>query len=268
MSRACGVLRLTRNFGSTAAVLAGMEAASGDAVAAISADLQDPPELLHTMIAHWRQGCEVVLAVRDQREDPFTARLLSDGFYAVYRRLAQCRCRHAGSISSCSARRAAQQVLAAAGPHEYLMGLILWLGYAPVLVPYHRRAREKRHGRSMWTLLRRLKYAMDGFVGFSATPLRLATRAGLLLCVAAAALPAARVHFGWKMSGEGFATIFLVLLALGVQLIATGILGEYLWRLLEEVRRRPRYLVDRRVEGVRKAISNEARIPSNGQGQR
>lgn len=249
------VLRLTRNFGSTAAVLAGMEESRGDAVAAIAADLQDPPELLHTMLQRWRGGAEVVLAVRDQREDPLHARLLADGFYAAYRRLAQPQMPARGFDFFLLGRQAADQVVASAGPNEYLMGLILWLGFEPVFLPYCRRRRAARHGRSMWTFARRLKYAVDGFVGFSPLPLRLATFAGVLLFVAAPALGIGVSLVPSIMSVERIVSLVVVMLALAVQLLATGILGEYLWRLLDEVRRRPRFVVDRRGEA-----SNDLRI--------
>jgi glycosyltransferase involved in cell wall biosynthesis len=240
------VLRLTRNFGSTAAVLAGMEHARGDAVAAIAADLQDPPELLYTMLQRWRDGAEVVLAVRDQREDPLHARLLSDGFYAAYRRLAQPGMPARGFDFFLLGRRAADQVVASAGPNEYLMGLILWLGYEPILLPYSRRRRAARHGRSMWTFPRRVKYAVDAFVSFSPLPLRFATLAGVLLCFAAVALGVARLVLPWPIAVERIVILLVVMFVLGVQLIAIGVLGEYLWRLLEEVRRRPRFVVDQR----------------------
>jgi chromate transport protein ChrA len=107
----------------------------------------------------------------------------------------------------------------------------------------------------MWTLPRRFNYAIDGLVGYSSAPLRFATLAGVLLCLATVILPVAHLNLRWHISVE----MLLLVFALGIQLIATGIVGEYLWRLLEEVRRRPRFLVDRRVEGGR---TNDSRAAS------
>jgi dolichol-phosphate mannosyltransferase len=241
------VVKLVRNFGSNSALLAGLEYARGDAVAAIAADLQDPPELIADMLGHWRAGRRVVLATRTSRDDPWLTRVLAEAFYALFRRLALPAMPEHGFDFFLIDRHVRDLVLELPERNAYLMGMLLWLGFEPALVPYHRQAREHRFGSSMWTLSRKLKYFADAFAAFSFAPLRLATLAGVLLGLAgfgyALAVVAGKLC-GWSAL-EGWSSLMVVLLLVsGVQLCMLGVFGEYLWRNLEESRRRPRYLVE------------------------
>jgi glycosyltransferase involved in cell wall biosynthesis len=245
------VVKLLRNFGSTAALLAGLAHARGDAVAAIAADLQDPPELLDAMLDRWRRGRKVVLAARETRDDPGLTALLSDLFYAAFRRFAIPTMPRRGFDFFLIDRRVCDLIAEFPEANTYLMGLILWVGFEPAVVPYHRSGREVRFGRSMWSLSRKLKYFADAFVAFSYAPVRIASVMGASLGLAGLAYAVVVVLerlFRDKVV-EGWSSLMVVLLvASGAQLMMTGVLGEYLWRNLEQARGRPRYIIDRVVE--------------------
>jgi polyisoprenyl-phosphate glycosyltransferase len=254
------IVKLSRNFGSNPAIIAGLSAATGDAVAAIAADLQDPPELIHDMLAHWRDGAKVVLAVRKGRQDPGLVSFLSSVFYALFRRFAIASMPAGGFDSFLIDRQVCDLVRGFGETNMYIMGLILWLGFKPVELPYIRGPRPARYGRSMWSFTKRIKYFIDSFVAFSYFPIRIASVLGIVLSfiglIYAAVVIFARVVRGYQP--EGWASLMVVVLVVsGVQLFIMGILGEYLWRTLDVARRRPQFVVER-VLGFRNAES-EAR---------
>jgi len=245
------IVKLSRNFGSNAALLAGLDQARGDVVAAIAADLQDPPELIDDMLVQWRQGHKVVLAVRQSREDPGLNSLMSDTFYALFRRFAIPTMPKRGFDFFLIDRQVCNLIKGIQESNAYLMGLILWLGFDPAVIYYHRRQREKRYGRSMWTLARKFKYFIDSFVAFSYLPVRASSLIGVSLSLIgilyALVVIIARLFFG--VHAEGWASLMVVLLIVsGAQLLMIGVLGEYLWRNLDETRRRPRFIIERTVE--------------------
>ena len=245
------VVRLSRNFGSNAALLAGLSHAGGDAIATISADLQDPPETLDAMLVHWRAGKRVVLAARDGRDDPALDVLLANVFYRLFRRFAIPTMPKQGFDFFVIDRRVRDLLLQIQESNAYLMGLVLWLGFDPAVVPFHRQERAKRYGTSMWTLGRKLKYFIDSFVAFSYGPIRAASLLGLLISVAGLgyALFIVVAHFAFDLKVQGWASLMVVLLIVsGAQLLVMGIIGEYLWRNLDETRRRPRFIVDEVLE--------------------
>lgn len=242
------IVELSRNFGSNAAIMAGMAHARGDAVAVIAADLQDPPELIHDMLQHWRTGRRVVLAARDKRNDPGLTALFADAFYVLFRKFAIADMPKRGFDFFLIDRSVCDIVTSIQESNPYLMGLILWLGFKPVVLKYDRQEREKRYGRSMWTTARKIRYFVDCFVAFSYVPVRFASVTGIALSflglVYAAFIIASRLLYGTQV--EGWASLMTVLLVVsGVQMVMTGILGEYVWRNLEETRRRPRFVVGR-----------------------
>ncbi len=245
------IVKLSRNFGSNAALLAGLDESRGEVIGAIAADLQDPPELLDEMLGLWRDGKKVVLAARATREDPGLTSLLSDTFYALFRRYAIKTMPKRGFDFFLIDRQVCDLIKGIKESNAYLMGLILWLGFDPAVIYYHRRVREKRYGTSMWTLMRKIKYFIDSFVAFSYMPVRAASILGISLSVIGIAyaliVVISRLFFG--IQAEGWASIMVVLLIVsGAQLLMTGILGEYLWRNLDETRRRPRFVIERTVE--------------------
>ncbi|MGB8981393.1 MAG: glycosyltransferase family 2 protein [Anaerolineales bacterium] len=241
------IVKLSRNFGSNAALLAGLGQTRGDAVAAIAADLQDPPELIHDMLADWRQGHRVVLAARRSRDDELLTTLLADTFYALFRRFAIRTMPQHGFDFFLIDRQVCNLINSIQENNAYLMGLILWLGFSPKVLYYHRQAREKRYGPSMWTVAKKIKYFLDSFVAFSYFPVRAASVIGVLLSVAGLIYAAIVIalRLATSIQPEGWASLMIVVLIVsGVQMLMIGILGEYLWRNLDETRRRPRFIIE------------------------
>ncbi len=245
------VIKLSRNFGSNPAIMAGLSQAKGDAVAAIAADLQDPPELIHDMIELWRNNNKVVIAARRDREDPFPTSLLADTFYKLFRRYAIKTMPERGFDFFLIDQQVCGLINEIQENNAYLMGLILWLGFDPYVLYYDRQVREEKYGQSMWTMTKKLKYFVDSFVAFSYFPIRLASGLGmvfsLLGLVYAIWVIVARLFLG--IEAEGWASLMVVvLIAAGVQMLILGIIGEYMWRNLDETRRRPRFIIEKIIE--------------------
>jgi dolichol-phosphate mannosyltransferase len=241
------IVKLSRNFGSNAALLAGLGHTRGDAVAAIAADLQDPPELINDMLLDWRQGHKVVLAARQSRDDEFLTTLLADTFYSLFRRFAIKTMPEHGFDFFLIDRQVCDLINQIQENNAYLMGLILWLGFSPKVIYYHRQAREKRYGQSMWTAAKKIKYFLDSFVAFSYFPVRAASVIGIVLSAAGLVYAAIVIalRLATSVQPEGWASLMIVVLIVsGVQMLMIGILGEYLWRNLDETRRRPRFIVE------------------------
>ncbi len=246
------VIKLSRNFGSNAAFAAGLGHAKGDAVACIAADLQDPPELIDEMLVAWRRGSKIVLAARNGRDDSLLTSLLANTFYALFRRFAIKTMPKEGFDFFLLDGQAVKLINSIQESNVYLMGLILWLGFEPEVVYYRRRDRDAKYGTSMWTLFKKIKYFIDGFVAFSYTPVRACSLLGILVSffglLYAIGIVIGKLIFQFRV--EGWSSLMVVILIVsGVQMMMIGVLGEYLWRNLEETRRRPRYIVEKIVEG-------------------
>jgi dolichol-phosphate mannosyltransferase len=245
------VIKLSRNFGSNAAILAGLTYTKGAVVAAIAADLQDPPELIHDMLIKWREGNKVILAAREERDDPGLTSVIADTFYMLFRRFAIKTMPKRGFDFFLIDRQVCNLVTGIQENNAYLMGLILWMGFCPVVIPYHRRVREKKYGRSMWTFAKKLKYFVDAFVAFSYLPVRFASILGFVVSglgiLYALLIIVLRIVGG--VEPEGWSSLMVVVLLVGgVQMVMIGILGEYLWRTLDETRKRPRFIVEHILE--------------------
>ena len=237
-------LRLSRNFGSNAAILAGLSHAKGDCCVVIAADLQDPPELIPAMVQQWQADADIVLAVRRSRDDPFLTRLFAGIFNQSFRRLVFPDFPPNGFDFALVSRRVAGQIVAMNERNSYIFGQIMWVGFRRELVYYDRARREV--GQSRWTMTRKVKYFIDAFTAFSYLPIRVVTLMGILMALSgftwAAFVVVARL-LGW-IQPAGFAAVMVAVLILsGTQLIVSGLIGEYLWRVLEETRRRPVFLV-------------------------
>ena len=239
------VVKLTRNFGSMAAIQAGLTVARGDCVGMIAADLQDPPELFLEMLAHWRNGAKAVLAVRADREESLSQRFFSNSYYALIRRFALPSYPAGGFDFFLVDRQVVGDINRIREKNTNLMSLIFWLGYRPVLLPYVRRARGK--GVSRWTLAKKIKLFIDSFVAFSYVPIRFLSATGLLVATSAF-LYGGYVFYAWLVNDipvRGFAPLVIVLaFTAGLQMTMLGVLGEYLWRTLDETRRRPSFVID------------------------
>ena len=238
------VLRLVRNFGSNAAILAGLTYAKGDCTVMITADLQDPPELIVDMVARWKEGAQVVLAARIERHDPLLSRISGDAFNWLFKRLVFPNFPSRGFDFWLADKKVIDHLVKTAGPNTYVMGLLLWLGYPMETVTYTRS--ERPYGKSQWTLGKKVKYFLDAFIGFSYFPLRLASVIGIALAILgflyAAFIIVAKIVYGFP--AEGWTSLMVVLLLVsGTQLVMLGVLGEYVWRNLDESRRRPVFLV-------------------------
>ena len=239
------VLQLSRNFGHQIAITAGMDVAAGQAVIVMDADLQDPPEVILDMAARWREGYEVVYAVRAQREGetPFK-RKTATLFYGLQRRLADIDQPVEVGDFRLVDRKALDAFLLMRERNRYVRGMFSWVGYRQTAVPYVRASREA--GESKYPLRKMIRLALDGFVGFSTAPLRFALTLGLLM--AAASVLYGITAIAVKLSGmavvPGYASLLVTITFLaGVQLMVIGMVGQYVGRIYDEVRARPLYLV-------------------------
>jgi glycosyltransferase involved in cell wall biosynthesis len=238
------VIHLSRNFGHQAALTAGLEHARGDVVAMIDADLQDPPELIPRMIEQWEHGSDVVYAVREQRQGETAFKLATASwFYKLFDKLAQVDLEPNSGDFRVLDRRALDALLSMTERSRFLRGMTVWVGFTQTAVPYERDARSA--GETKYTLRKMLRFSLDAIASFSHLPLQLATYAGLLSAgIAFVAIP---VVLGLRLTDSylpGFGTItILILLIGGIQLIALGVIGEYVGRIYDEVKHRPLYIV-------------------------
>ncbi|MGD0050291.1 MAG: glycosyltransferase family 2 protein [Vulcanimicrobiaceae bacterium] len=239
------VVELSRNFGHQIAATAGLDIARGDAVVLIDADLQDPPELIPELVARWREGYDVVYAVRRNRkgESPFklfTARL----FYRVIRRLTNVEIPVDSGDFRLFSRRVVDALKSIRERHRFIRGLVSWVGYRQSAVTYDRDARFT--GTTKYPVSKMLRFAVDGITSFSDIPLRIATWFGFVVSAVAFGVALAeiaiRIFTGYNLPGYT-STIFAILFLGGVQLIGIGILGEYVGRIHDEVKGRPLYLL-------------------------
>jgi polyisoprenyl-phosphate glycosyltransferase len=248
------VVSLSRNFGHQTALTAGLDHASGNAVVMLDADLQDPPELITTMLDHWRAGCDVVYAVRRARAGESRFKLTTaHWFYALFDHLAQIDLRRDSGDFRLLDRRALEALLSMRERNRFLRGMTVWVGFTQAAVPYARDARYA--GTTKYSLGRMLRFSADAILSFSDRPLQLATLLGLLISTLAfVAIPVVIVLrvLGQYLPGFGTLTIAVLLLG-GIQLISIGIIGEYVGRIYDEVKGRPLYLVRsrRNLDGAR-----------------
>jgi polyisoprenyl-phosphate glycosyltransferase len=238
------VVHLSRNFGHQAALTAGLEHALGDVVAMIDADLQDPPELIPTMVARWEEGSDVVYAVRKQREGETAFKLATASwFYKLFDKLAQVDLEPNSGDFRLLDRRALDALLTMTERSRFLRGMTVWVGFTQTAVPYERDARHA--GETKYTLRKMLRFSLDAIASFSHLPLQLATYVGLFSAgLAFVAIPVVAVLrlSGSYLPGFGSLTIAILLLG-GIQLIALGVIGEYVGRIYDEVKHRPLYIV-------------------------
>lgn len=240
------IIKFSRNFGSHAACLAGLEYSTGDACTFIAADLQDPPELIQSMIDAWNAGCDVVIGVRERHQE--TSRFFPRLYYSLVRRFALSNMPAGGTDVFLVNRKVADAVISLAEKNTSIFGLILWSGFNQTVIRYKKLSRHR--GTSKWTLGKKIKLFLDTFVSFSYLPIRLISMIGILFALSGF-LYAFFIIFNRLFRAipvEGWSSTMVVLLVVsGVQLIMLGIIGEYLWRNFDESRKRPCYIVDSKV---------------------
>lgn len=244
------VVKLTRNFGQSPAIREGLRVARGRCIGIISADLQDPPELFLEMVAHWERGVKLVIAERTARDDGPLHGLISNLYWGMVGRYAL----HGfpkGGFDFCLIDRRLRDDLAGLGEKESpIFPLLFWLGYPHVTIPYTRRARSR--GRSQWTLGKKLALTVSTFINFTYLPVKLMALFGIAISVASLLYSSYVVAY-WFISGTGVpgwtTIVMLVSLLGGLILLSLSIIGEYLWRILDETRRRPGAVVERVVGG-------------------
>jgi dolichol-phosphate mannosyltransferase len=243
------VVTLSRNFGHQPAITAGVHHATGDCVILIDGDLQDPPEVIPEMIQKWKQGYQVVLGQRSSRTERGARGVGFRLFYPILRRFTDLQSAPDAGIFGLMDRVVVEEFNRLPERNRFIPGLRNWLGFRQSAVFYDRAARAA--GKPKQTLTRLIRYAADGMVSFSFRPLRAATWMGF--SVSGVSFVLAIFYFVTffafhKSSGGGFTTLILCVLFLGgVQLIAVGILGEYIGRIYEEVKQRPLYVVRERL---------------------
>ncbi len=237
---------LSRNFGKEAALSAGLDAARGDAVIPMDVDLQDPPELIETMVARWREGFPVVLARRsDRRSDGMMKRASANWFYRVHNRLADVALPENVGDFRLLDRRVVDVLRTLPENRRFMKGIFAWAGFRSAVVDYVRPAREE--GTSRFTPWRLWNLALEGITSFSTAPLRIWTYIGS--AIAGVSMLYALFIVGrvlWAgIDVPGYASLITVVLFLGgLQLIGLGVIGEYIGRIYLETKRRPVYVID------------------------
>ncbi len=242
------LIKLSKNFGSHLAILAGLENATGECATMISADLQDDPQIIIDMFEKWLNGNKVVLAVRKDREESLVQKAISNFYYSLMKKYALSNMPRGGFDCFLIDRQVINILTSIEEKNSSLMGQILWCGFKTAKIYYIRKAREIGHSR--WTLSKKIKLFIDSFTAFSYLPIKLITTLGFLIAsisfIYAIITLFNRLLLNIKV--EGWTTLMVVLLFLsGIQMMMLGIIGEYLWRNFDESRKRPPFIIEEKV---------------------
>jgi len=239
-------IRFARNFGSHTAIRCGLEHVHGQCAIVLAADLQDPPEVIANLLAKWQAGMQVVWAVRAQRENEKASTVgFARLYYFIMRWMVGIKDMPAtGADFFLIDHRVITALLQFNESNVSILALITWLGFRQDSITYNKQARQ--HGRSGWSLEKKLKLVVDSVTSFTYFPIRLISYTGF--AVALLGFLYALVVIGNALAGrtpEGWGALMVVVLVIGgIQLLTMGVLGEYLWRALDEARRRPRYWIE------------------------
>lgn len=242
------LLKFSRRFGQPMATLAGLQYSRGDAVIVMDVDLQDPPELVQTMVTKWREGYDVVLPQRRERTgEPWLKKLVAATGYKVINKIADVSIPPNTGDFRLMSRRVVEEVVRLKESHGFLRGMVAVVGFKQCLIPFDRPARfagETNYNRFFGSL----RIGFNGIFCFSTYALTLSTMAGFAIAITSFLI--ALAYLAMKLLGFPFpignpTIVILVLFLGGIQLISVGILGEYIGRIYEEVRSRPKYIVDR-----------------------
>lgn len=251
-------LRFARNFGHQAALTAGVDTARGTAVVIIDGDMQDPPEVIPEMVDRWREGFEVVYGQREDRDGETWFKLVTAKlFYRLLRGITNVDIPVDTGDFRLMGPRAVAAFRAMPERNRFIRGLVSWIGFSQTAVLYKRQARQA--GATKFPIRKMLRFALDGITSFSFFPLRLATWTGFgVSCFAFLYILVVLVLKATGVSWLGYTSLMASILFLGgVQLLMIGIMGEYLARIFDEVKRRPLYLVGESTDGVERVIPPE-----------
>lgn len=241
------LVKLSKNHGSYTAILAGLCYAMGDAYTFLAADLQDPPELIPQMYDEWKKhnGRDIIFSVRQSREDPLTTRMYAWFFYKIFRTFVLPEYPEKGYDCFFINKAQRDMIVAMAEKNSHLMAQIVWLGFGQHYIYYHRQRRK--HGKSRWTLFKKIKLAFDTFFGFSGRPLRIASLLGMSVSIVgillAVYIAIRKIYVDAPLLGIP-AIIVAILITGGLILMSVGIVGEYMWRNFDESRKRPVFVVE------------------------
>lgn len=241
------VIKLTRNFGQVQAILAGFRLARGKCVINISADMQDPPELISEMLSsHFNEGYEIVICSRESREETWFRRFTSQIFYKLMKKLSFPNMPEKGFDFALLGNNVKNLILKQGEANPFFQGQILWSGYPLKFIPYTRI--DRKIGESRWTLAKKIKYLLDGVMGYSYFPIRMMSVVGAIVAISGF-FYALAIFVDFFIRGnpvQGWAPLMILLLLLsGVQMLMLGIIGEYLWRTLDQVKNRPGYVIEK-----------------------
>jgi glycosyltransferase involved in cell wall biosynthesis len=241
------ILTLSRNFGQVTASIAGLKEVTGDAVVMMSADLQEPIEIIENMVHEWQKGNEIIICHRENREDSFFATLTSKFFYKLIR-FANPKMPKGGFDFVLLDRVAIDELNKFEEKNRFFQGDILWIGFGIKYLPYHRQKRTI--GKSQWTVSKKLKYFIDGVLNTSYIPIRMMSLLGMTTSLIGF-LYALLIIYGklFLNSGpfEGWTPIMVLILIIGgLIMLMLGIIGEYIWRIYDEVRKRPHYIIKKK----------------------
>lgn len=238
-------VRLSRNFGEHAAILAGLSKCTGDCAVRKAADLQEPSELILSMLKKYQEGYNVVLATRAERDEPATQKAFSSLYAYIMKKVALPNMPKGGFDSFLIDRQIINLLVDMKEKNTSLMGQVLWSGFQTATVPYTRLKRTV--GTSKWTLSKKVKLALDSLFGFSYFPVKVIFGVGIFTFLAALILLCITIYD--KITGvitvEGYSSLLIVMLmGFGIVMLSLGILGEYLWRMFDATRNRPPFIID------------------------
>lgn len=243
------VIDFSRNFGHQMAISAGINHATGQAVVVMDSDLQDPPEVIHDLFGKWREGFEVVYAKRKTRKDSAFKKLTAFIFYRLMKKMANVEIMEDAGDFYLMDKQAADSIKDIKENPRFMRGLTSWIGFKRTYVFFDRM--DRRAGKTAYPLKKMVKFAIDGVTSFSYIPLRMATYLGLLSVMAGFILGIYAVYqkiYFPQETTKGWASLILSIFFIGgVQLIMSGIIGEYIGRIYTETKNRPLYIIRRKI---------------------
>lgn len=239
------LVKLSRNFGEHAAILAGLSKCTGDMAARKAADLQEPSELILDMLEKYDEGNDVVIATRADRDESFVQTILANGYAGMMKKCALPNYPKGGFDSFVIDRKVIDVLVEMKEKNTSLMSQILWSGFKTASVPYTRLKRES--GKSRWTFSKKIKLVIDSILGFSFFPIRFISGLGIVTFIIAIIMLI--ITLIQKLSGsidvEGYTTLLIIMLmGFGIVMLSMGILGEYMWRMFDAARNRPPFIID------------------------